>query len=301
MLAMEIAAALANGWDAMNGLGTVEKAVPVLFVDGEMHWDDLKQRNLILGINRGLLLSKMELERIGVEPTLNLADKRIRDWLFEGIIEQGVKLVIFDNVFSLVSGIDTNSDRDWSPINEWFLRLRSQNVSVILIHHVGKGREMSQLGTASRMFNVNWGLTLEPQKVESGEEPCSFTLRIVKKRGLMSNVAGRKFTLLSGGQWAVEEGFIVDDSKTQLERQRLERDCHIAKYLIEGWPYARIAGAVKVSGGTITSTKSRLLGAEAIKKKTVKQKTGFVQGPKIEEYFGAELYGHVFSGKEDED
>lgn len=291
-LAMEIAAAVANGRNAMNGLWTVEEPVPVMFVDGEMHWDDLKQRNLVLDIQRCYLLSKMEFEMRGVEPTLNLADENIRNWLYHMILEWEIKLVIFDNIFSLVSGVDTNSDRDWSPINDWCLRLRAQGVSVILIHHTGKGGD--QLGTSSRRFNINWSFTLIPPKTVSGDDPCSFSLRIDKKRGLMTKITGRRFTLGYGGGWEVEDGTFAEDEVSHQRSRKLERDCHIAKYLIDGKTYKEIAKLDGRSPGRITGVKNTLVNERVLKLRLDKGRNVFEKGDRLDDYFGIELVEEVF-------
>lgn len=259
-LAMQIAASLANGKDCMGGLWTVEQPVPVLYVDGEMHWQDIWDRGTMVGLKSGFILSKTYMEAEGTPYDLNLADDYIRDELTKFILEQGYKLVVFDNIFSLVYGIDTNSDSEWSPINQWLLRLRANGVSVILIHHVGKGEKPTQLGTSSRMFNLNWALTLHPRKVMSGDEPCEFKIKIDKKRGLMPGLTGMWFTCKDGNWEVVEE----EEKKAEEQKDKLMQVC---KMMVEDkMPQKEIAVEMGVSAAAVSQNLSQAVRLNLIRR-----------------------------------
>lgn len=215
-LAMEIASALSNGRNSMEDLWRVNQPVPVLYIDGEMHWADLWDRIRQLKLSDGYILSKTLYDRQANDYDLNLADPYIRKELMTFILSRGCKLVILDNIFSLVHGIDTNSDKDWSPINQWCLKLsRANGVSMILIHHTGKSG--TQLGTASRVFNTDWSLLLHKKESESGEDPCCFRISIDKERGQMPGLTGRWFQCING-RWTVtsDKEARIEDAKDRL-------------------------------------------------------------------------------------
>src|SRR5262245_60116580 len=51
----------------------------------------------------------------------------------------GIDLLILDNLSSLTAVIRDNDAESWSPIQDWLLRLRRRGISVIIVHHAGKG------------------------------------------------------------------------------------------------------------------------------------------------------------------
>src|SRR6266567_1795144 len=57
-------------------------------------------------------------------------------------------MVIIDNLTSLTGGLRENDGDAWSPFQQWLLRLRRRGISVLIIHHGGKGGE--QRGSADK-------------------------------------------------------------------------------------------------------------------------------------------------------
>lgn len=257
-LAMEIASALSNGRNSMEDLWKVKQPVPVLYIDGEMHWTDLWERIRQLGLSDGFILSKTLYDRQANDYDLNLADPYIRQELMDFILNRGYKVIILDNIFSLVHGIDTNSDRDWSPINQWCLKLRAHGISVILIHHTGK--QGTQLGTSSRLFNINWSLQLHRKESESGEDPCCFRISIDKKRGLMAGLTGRWFQCING-RWLV-----YSDKEARIEDAK-DRLIDICEMLVEDeMSQADIAAAMDVAASTVSKKVKQALEFDLIEK-----------------------------------
>ena len=122
---MEIAGAIAEGRAAMEGLWTVDAPVPVLYIDGEMDPRDLQERGRALGWNETILTSKLFFDEERMSGFLNLADPAQRNHITDKAIELGIKLVVRDNIYSLIFGIDHNRESDWAPINRWLIDLRS--------------------------------------------------------------------------------------------------------------------------------------------------------------------------------
>jgi predicted HAD superfamily phosphohydrolase YqeG len=151
-------------------------------------------------------LSKTYLDYYDVSPSLNLLESNVRDLLFKYIIEHEIKFVVLDNLFSLWAGIDLDNAREWNASNQWLLKLRSKNVSVMILHHTNKSKK--QMGTASKYFNINTALILEkttPQrKNHEDEEIASFSIKVDKQRMKGGGLSGNTFTC-DDGIWTVED------------------------------------------------------------------------------------------------
>jgi energy-coupling factor transporter ATP-binding protein EcfA2 len=253
---VEIAEACAAGKDAFNGLWTTDKAVPALYVDGEMHPYDIKSRAISQRIFHTIFLSRMVYDTKNWGINFNLVDERFRHFLTEQIKKYGFRLVVLDNLYSLAVGIDHRFDnKDWASINQWMLELRSMGVAVIVVHHTTKSGD-SAYGNALRDANYDSTFVLEKIGAHS-ENAAMFTIKIGKKRALVSNIAGNAF-IFQDGEWEVRE---VDESgnmglrKTQAEDKRRK----IAKMLVEGVMGKDIAEKVNVKPSYITQTKTNLI------------------------------------------
>jgi hypothetical protein len=248
-LAQEIAGASSAGRPAMAGRWETPRPAKSLVVDGEMLPRMTQERLKMQRARNCYVLCKAELEADNVTPALNLAEEDVREVLEDIIIRGQFELVIFDNLYSLITGIDGNLAKDWEPVNLWLLRLRAKGVSVILIHHTGKGGD--QLGTVAKLFNVNLALSLHKAE-EGGEEGCSFNIRIVKQRSRGLGLTGKRYTC-EDGTWTVEE-----DDKAAAD----ERAAQVLKMLASGSTYDEIAKAIGVkSSGSITKIKNGLVKA----------------------------------------
>ena len=251
LFTMEIAASCSDGRDAMSGLWFIETAVPVLYIDGEMHWDDLKERSKLLGLSKSLVLSKVFYENKNGYPPLNIADKKgIRDPLTAYILEREIKLLILDNIYSLVVGLDHNFERQWSPINQWLISLRNKGIAVIIVHHTGKKGD--QLGTSSRKFNIDYSFMLEKKphpKSVSGN--CAFSIIVDKERRPVKDVR-KKIFALHQGEWTVHD---VSDVKTKhADKKRIQ----IAEMLINGVLNKEIAEYFKCTRANISNWTRKL-------------------------------------------
>jgi putative DNA primase/helicase len=147
-LALSIAYAVASGEAFLKWKAT--KPRPVLFVDGELPLATLKER--LASVTEGL--AEM------VEPgmlrfiTPDLQDRPIPDLTTregQALIEAELgdaELLILDNLSALCRTGKENEGESWLPVQEWALRLRQRGVSVLFVHHAGKGG--AQRGTSRR-------------------------------------------------------------------------------------------------------------------------------------------------------
>jgi putative DNA primase/helicase len=51
----------------------------------------------------------------------------------------GVTLVVIHNISKLAAIGHDNDAESWTPVQGWLLRLRRKGMSVLLVHHAGKG------------------------------------------------------------------------------------------------------------------------------------------------------------------
>ena len=54
-----------------------------------------------------------------------------------------MEFLILDNLSTLCGSLKENEGDSWTPVQTWLLSLRKRGVSVLLIHHAGKGGNQS--------------------------------------------------------------------------------------------------------------------------------------------------------------
>lgn len=148
---LALAVALTTGQDLWKWM--CPTPVGVLYIDGEMQLDELRQRTTALmdrppRASLEFLTSQLVYQRCG-KRDLILTDHAMRqevDTILEG--RPNIRVMILDNISCLFSGINEDSKQDWEPINAWLIRLRHRGLATVLVHHAGKGGQ--QRGTSGR-------------------------------------------------------------------------------------------------------------------------------------------------------
>jgi hypothetical protein len=128
----------------------VPKAVPVLYIDGEMPEDSTRDRlrGLALG-NKNLIVLHHEELFNSAGLTINLAVPVTQKVITELCVEKGIKVLILDNLSCLVSGVKENDADAWEELAHWLLELRRRRIAVVIVHHAGaSGKRMR--GTTKR-------------------------------------------------------------------------------------------------------------------------------------------------------
>jgi putative DNA primase/helicase len=75
-----------------------------------------------------------------------------------------------------------NDSDAWSPIQQWLLRLRRRGMSVLIVHHAGKGGE--QRGTSRREDVLDTSISLRRPGDYAATEGARFEVHIEKGRGI---------------------------------------------------------------------------------------------------------------------
>jgi len=183
-------------WRVVNRSG-------VLYVDGEMGLYYLQNRMKMLSDYYGegdtdtpltLLTAAKYVEKYGTE--LNFTKMESRQALYEYLAERDkYQLLILDNVSSLMPGIPENSKEDWDPINQWLIALRHLHVSVIIVHHAGKGN--TQRGTSGREDALDCILKMG-KAVDFGGSAygAKFSIFFEKARNVPQDKGMAKFNLM---------------------------------------------------------------------------------------------------------
>jgi hypothetical protein len=157
----------------------------VLYVDGEMPLVELRERTVALAqaIPQQLyfLTGEVVYQKLSVDLTLTSKEARTA---IEHILDANpsIRVVILDNISCLFVGISEDKKQDWEPIGAWLVRLRHRGITVVLVHHAGKGGQ--QRGTSGREDALDAVLSLEYPQGYRPEDGCHFILRFQKSRSV---------------------------------------------------------------------------------------------------------------------
>jgi hypothetical protein len=161
----------------------------VLHCDGEMPADALRERfaQVMAGSTikpaPGMLnILTADLIEMGIG---NLASSKVQAEM-EPLLD-GVELLVLDNLSSLTSVIRDNDAESWNPIQEWLLRLRRRGVSVLIVHHAGKGGE--QRGTSRREDVLDTSISLRRPSDYCAPQGARFEVHLEKARGVHGDQA----------------------------------------------------------------------------------------------------------------
>lgn len=159
-LALGIGRALAEG--SAIGPWSAHSAVPVLYVDGEMNAEQIRERDAAIArsdtaklffLNHELLFSR-------TEQTLNLARPESQKALATLCESYGIKVLILDNLSVLFSGVAENENDAWEKVLPWLLHLRRLGIAVVIVAHAGRnGAHMR--GASRREDAAAWVVRLD--------------------------------------------------------------------------------------------------------------------------------------------
>lgn len=156
----------------------------VLYIDGEMPAADMQERLRMVGDapdNLRFLLADMQ---DGPLPDLGLPEGQE---LLERSWDEPPELLIIDNLSSLVSAARDNDADSWSVMQAWLLKLRRMGVSVLIVHHAGKGGQ--QRGTSRREDVLDMVIALRRPSDYAPTDGARFEVHIEKARGVFGDVA----------------------------------------------------------------------------------------------------------------
>lgn len=187
-LALELALAIANGRNFFKWPVTVARRV--LYIDGEMPLSDLQQRIMQLSGSAPpdnlMLLPSEPLFQEDHPLLINKPEHQARLLtLLNDLDDQGRRpdVLIFDNLSSLTSGMDENSNSDLDDFLAWLIQLRHRGYAVVVVHHAGKNGQ--QRGASRREDLLDTSIKLEElsRDARQGSFGAGFQLTFEKVRG----------------------------------------------------------------------------------------------------------------------
>jgi putative DNA primase/helicase len=176
-VAMGIAQAVAAGGSFLKW--RADEPRRVYYVDGEMPTADMQARLHRIGAappTLRFLLADMQEAPL---PDLGNAEGQAA---LERWWDDQPDLLVIDNLSSLVTSARDNDAESWSAMQSWLLRLRRKGVSVLLVHHAGKGGQ--QRGTSRREDVLDMVLALRRPADYRPKDGARFEIHIEKARGL---------------------------------------------------------------------------------------------------------------------
>lgn len=240
---------LSIGWAVATG-GTCLRwsagaAAPVLYVDGEMPLSTLQERlaRIAAGAPTTLPADRIPFRILAADdqetaiPTLSTpAGQRVVEPHLEG-----VRLLVVDNISTLLSTDDENDAAAWTEAQQWLLSLRRQGIAVLLIHHSGKNG--GQRGTSRREDVLDLVLGLRRPCDYHAQDGARFEIHTEKARGLTGDAVEPFEVQLEVGRMAEFTWSYVD-----LETEQRNRALSM---LNDGMPAAAVAAELKVHRASV--------------------------------------------------
>jgi hypothetical protein len=180
-LAMHLARQCSEGGSV--GDWKVNKPRRVLYVDGEMPFDEIRERDAALSTapTDGMYYLHHEVLFYRSGKVLNLTKPTVQTALLEQCQREKIEVLILDNLSCLFTGIKENDADAWELVLPWLLELRRKRIAVIIIAHAGRNGFMR--GTSRREDAAFWMIQLSETK-DAGEiqHEAKFVARFVKNR-----------------------------------------------------------------------------------------------------------------------
>jgi putative DNA primase/helicase len=247
MVALGLAYALATGTRFLKW--SAPKPRRVLLIDGEMPAAALQERLSWIALGVGgdpkddlkILVGDL-IEEGGIG---NIGSEKVQAELEPHL--EGVDLLILDNLSTLTAVIRDNDAESWGPIQEYLLRLRRRNISVLIVHHAGKGGQ--QRGTSRREDVLDTVIKLARPSDYEPTEGARFEVHFEKGRGMVGEQLKpfeAKFEVRADKAiWTTRE---IEDVKLAQVRCLLE----------DGMSVRDIASEVGISKSAVQRMKTRI-------------------------------------------
>ncbi len=242
--AMEIAFAVATGNTFLDW--AVPEPAGVLYVDGELPLILLQERLQLLEKARQNIADNFKiLTRDDQVKGIPCLSTREGQEFIEKALQPNTKLIVLDNISTLVrSGLE-NESRSWQPVQDWTLEMRLRGYSILFVHHTGKSGD--QRGTSSRIDTPDGALKLTALEVSADEKVTSMMLSYIKplRHAPKSKKTEPRKLLMMDCDWSWEEAELSN-------RERI-RELYEA-----GWRQKDIANELGISASAVCQVVKKL-------------------------------------------
>jgi putative DNA primase/helicase len=223
-MAMNMAYAIAAGQPFLRW--QVPAPRRVLYVDGEMPGVDMQMRFAELVKSSEVEPPTPDYFRL-VTPDLHpdgipdLSTAEGQEALSEHLAD--ISVLVLDNLSTLCRSGRENESESWESMQQWLLTLRRRGLSVILVHHAGKGGQ--QRGTSKREDILDTVVCLRRPEDYNAEEGARFEIHLEKARGIAGTDAkpfeARMETRDGAAQWTTRD---IEDVELQRVRELTEEE-----------------------------------------------------------------------------
>ena len=172
-----------------------------LYIDGELPQNLFQQRMRKLQISES---NFYVLSSSTYGCGFNLSEQTFQKALLDDIENNEIDVVIFDNLASLAPGIDENSKQGYDPINQFFLQMRREGKTCIIVHHTNKSNNGEQRGTSARTDNIDIWINLD--KKTENEEKLAIYISVKKWRYEKTPLMNNASFCLYDDKWIKDDG-----------------------------------------------------------------------------------------------
>lgn len=213
ILSLSLALAVAGGGAVADWKAPTPRKV--LYIDGEMNQQDIRDRIQMLVATEAVKLSEpavalrniqiiaRQAQAVGTD-FYDITEEETQKDLLRRARSGEVDLIILDNFTTLSDSLeDENASSEFKRVQDFFLQMKRAGIATILVHHANKGGKGMRGSTAlETTFEVILGLK-RPKVVAPGE--ACFHTEFTKFRGKGDHrLEARKWTLGDFG-WEVSD------------------------------------------------------------------------------------------------
>lgn len=171
LFTLNLAYAIAQGGNFLKY--SCQKPRKVLYVDGEMAFNQVHSRVIQISSNQGELDFEENFSLITPDKILPFRVPQIDDEYGQRVYANlltkfNIEVVIFDNL-SMLSSVDENKSNEWKRVQDWLLYLRSIGKTILVVHHAGKDKN-GYRGTSKMLDCADVAISLQPCSDEALEE-----------------------------------------------------------------------------------------------------------------------------------
>ena len=186
---MGITYAVSSGGEFMRW--RAPRARRALYVDGEMPQELLQERCLSLRASAPFQPPTEEhfrflaMDRQPLGTSINLALQEHQIALSAHLDD--AEFLVLDNLSTLVNGGRENDAESWNEMQGWLLQLRRRGITVLLVHHTGRGENAR--GTSKREDVLDTVIHLKRPEDYDVEQGARFEVHLTKARGVHGDAA----------------------------------------------------------------------------------------------------------------
>lgn len=165
-----------------------KKPYRVVYLDGEMGIDTLKERSQMIVKTLGVTMLEENLSFLTTKPDGSTAERNIScpnvQAQFDEVFKQlKTDIFVIDNLMTtaLPTGMKDDDMKVWERLQPWIISLKSRGITVILVHHTNKSGEEPR-GDIKKDVIINAAIKLSPCPFEVAFDGSHISWEFIKTR-----------------------------------------------------------------------------------------------------------------------